>query len=372
MQKKTLVIIFDEEDLTQTLVENYLKEVTFPYELLKFKEFDETLIPKDNEKKIIIVNVKISRAMIFRKISLLAKNNTNFFLVISYDKSVDLQVTAIRTGAKDFLPKPLIQADFINAITNIYKNEIMLKATDFDPKVYSVVSASSGVGKTFFALNFAKELADASKENVLLIDFNSNLNDLSFLLNLSIPYNTPFFINRLKEDNPEETLRYINRYRSSSLYIIANGIRGNHESVINEKKIIPSFQILKRYFKYIIVDIDMNALKTNDELFKITNEFYLITTSSISNAISTKKYIANKLVDKKVKIILNMYNPKKHEQLIYSLEEKLGQQISAIIPRNVIAISKSQSQCRSLNEIAPQLDISKIYVQLAKDVVDRK
>ena len=53
MVKSQLIVLFDEEELTKTLIETYLKDLSFNFEVLKFNEFDETLIPATDEKKII-------------------------------------------------------------------------------------------------------------------------------------------------------------------------------------------------------------------------------------------------------------------------------------------------------------------------------
>ena len=84
----------------------------------------------------------------------------------------------MRAGAKEFLCKPLIQTDFVYAINKIYKNDVVGVMKKDDALVYSCISTDEHVGKTFFAFNLSKELADMSKENVLYIDFNNNLNDI--------------------------------------------------------------------------------------------------------------------------------------------------------------------------------------------------
>ena len=78
--------------------------------------------------------------MVLRSVAKLAIKRNNFFLVISYDKSADLQVNSLRTGAREFLFKPLIQKDFVNAVMKIYKEGILSKPKDSNPKIVSVLS----------------------------------------------------------------------------------------------------------------------------------------------------------------------------------------------------------------------------------------
>ncbi len=51
------IVIFDEEELTQTLVENYLKELIFPFKYEKYSEFAPELIDNEEENQIIILHI---------------------------------------------------------------------------------------------------------------------------------------------------------------------------------------------------------------------------------------------------------------------------------------------------------------------------
>ena len=371
MDKKLLFVLFDEEELTKTLIENYLKELPFSSEILRFNKFDETLIPNDKSKKIIIVNVSKTNAMVLRSISKLSIKPNNLFLLISYDKSADLQVNALRTGAKDFLFKPLIQSDFVNSIMKIYKENIVPKPVDMSPKVISVISREKAIGKTFFAFNFAKEIADISGEKVLLIDFNNNLNDLSYILNLNIKYNTPYILNKINNDNAQELLSSLSRYKKSSLFVMANGTFRNEDSVVDVNKIADSLNILKKYFKYIVVDTDISSEMQNEELYKNSNAFYFIIGSSLASVELTKQYLDRKLQGKSVKIILNRYNARREENIANQIEQKLGKQIYAKISKNVIATSSALSQCATIKEISPQIDIVKVFDELAREITNK-
>ena len=319
MVKSQLIVLFDEEELTKTLIETYLKDLSFNFEVLKFNEFDETLIPATDEKKIIIANVSQINKDVFSSISKLSKSKNNLFIMISYDKSADLQVKSLRNGAKDFLPKPLIQSDFTNSVMKIYREEIMQNVENSTPKLFTVAAKEKSVGKTFFALNFAKELADASKGRVLLIDFNNNLNDLSYLLNLNIKYNTPYFINRIEEANAQIFIKNLDRYKDSSLYIMANGNVRNEETKTDATKISPAIDLLKKYFKYIVVDNAPDMQDVNKALYKKSEDVFYILSSSFSQSAKNADYLNKELFGMPIKIVLNKYLYKNNSIRIYTI-----------------------------------------------------
>ena len=369
MDKKIQVVLFDEEELTKTLIESYLKEVTFPYNVLKFNQFDEALIPETDEKKIIIVSINKTNSSILSLITKLSQNRNNLFLIVSYDKSSDLQVKALRTGAKDFLFKPLVQSDFIDSIKIIYKNEIMVNTSN--SKVYNILSLEESVGKTFFAFNMAKELADVSNEKVLLIDFNDSLNDLGSTLSITINFNTPYFVNRVTEQNAVEMFSKIARYKKSSLYIMGNGMFRNEEKTIDLKKVSGFFDIAKKHFKYIFVDSDSNQQDLSGEVAAKTNINFVVMSPSLTVAEKLKPMMDKLLSNKPCRVVLNKYNSKKEEGLLAQIEQTLGKQLFLKIPKNIMATSAALNKGSSIKEVSPDLDIVKTYVQLAKYIQNK-
>ena len=369
MDKKLQVVLFDEEELTKTLIESYLQEMTFPYNVSKYNKFDQGLIPEIDEKKIIIVNINKTNSSILSQISKLSQNKNNLFLIISYDKSADLQVKALRTGAKDFLFKPLVQADFVDSVKKMYKSEIM--SSKSSSKVYNILSLEESVGKTFFAFNMAKELADISNEKVLLIDFNDNLNDLGSTLSITINFNTPYFINRVTNENAPEMFARIAKYKKSSLYIMGNGMFRNEEKTINVKKVSEFFDIAKKHFKYIFVDSDAAQRDLSGEIAAKTDINFVVITPSLTAAEKLKPIMDKLLFNKPCRVVLNKYNSKKEEALLTQIEQKLGKQIFLKIPKNIMATSAAINKGSSIKEVSPDLDIVKTYIQLAKYIQNK-
>ena len=98
MTDRISIILFDDEEVTKTLVESYLNEITFHFNFINFAELDENLIPSDDNKKIIIVNINKSNSKNIEILDKIAHNKNNKLIIISYDKSTDMQVKALRCG----------------------------------------------------------------------------------------------------------------------------------------------------------------------------------------------------------------------------------------------------------------------------------
>lgn len=368
MSEKINIILFDEEETTQILIENYLKELTFSYDFKKYNEINFSMLPQ-NTKNIIIININSSNISELEEIKKYSANKNNLFIVISYDKTADINVTAIRAGAKEFLVKPLIKNDFINTLQKL-KN-ILITDKKEAPKCTTslIMSVAKGVGKTFFAFNTAKEVADISKEKVLLIDFNNDLNDLGSKLNMDFVYNTSFIIKEIAKGN-FDILRKINKYPNSSLYIMANGVFCNNINVTPE--IIEAFFAnIKKHFRYIFIDIEPDA-ENNKIITKNSDSIYAILTPDIemfSKAFSTIQY---NFKGKRVRYILNKFNENKEAELISKLEDIINKQIFLRIPLNYMATNAASSSGKTLREISPKLDVVEKYLRLANYIATRE
>ena len=51
------VLIFDSDDISKTLIESYLKEATFSFEIQRYSEFDKSLIEDDGFYKLILIDI---------------------------------------------------------------------------------------------------------------------------------------------------------------------------------------------------------------------------------------------------------------------------------------------------------------------------
>ena len=364
------IIVFDEEELTKTLIESYLKELTFPFELEKYNEFEENFIKNPNENKIIVVNINKLNTSILNTIEKYSKLKQNNFIVISYDNSTDLNVQALRAGAKDILLKPLIKSDFVYAIQKVYKKELQTLDKVKNGKIFTVSSIDKGMGKTTFLVNLAKEMADVSGENVLLIDFNNDINDRSILLNVDIIYNTTYYMNKLTEENALELLSNIPKYKNSTLHIMANGFLRNGTENIDIKKLGSVFNILKKHYKYILIDKSSFDEDLDKELTILSDTVFFLISPMMSSMEKIKNILESKYANKQVNLVLNKYEQKNVANL-EQIQSLLGREIYCVIPKNFMASGTALNNSKTLKEVAPNIDIVQAYIKLAKDIISR-
>lgn len=369
--ENTEIIIFDEEDITITLIESYISALTFPCNVQKYNHFDSSVLKDESAYKIVILNITEQKSDIFNEISEIITNKKVKIIAMSYDGCANLQVKAFRAGAKDFLIKPLIKEDFIKAVQTIYEKYI--KKTDKNRlgKIFSVISNRKGDGKSGFLINLAKEIADVSNEKVLLIDFNHAQNNISFLLNANTQHNTNYYINNLTLDNAQALLSTVPKYKESSLYIIADGFSNNKSSSLKEEKLYNAFDVLKHQFKYIFVDKAPDDEFIEDEtIIDISDEVFCLILPSITSFDNIKNILDNYYKNKNIKIILNQYTSA-DEYKIEKIQSALGGEIFWKIPKNFTASNNAYNNNITLKEAAQNTEIASSYFELAKCIVNR-
>lgn len=363
------VLIFDQDDFSKTLIENYFKEFNFPYQIIKYTDFNDEYIQDDNYYKFIFVDINDKNVSILNKIGILSSNAKNIFFLTSGKVSTDLYVKSLRSGAKEFLRKPLVKADVVDAVKNAFKDEMVQEVNDErKPKIISVTSFEKGCGKTFFSINVAREIAGITKEKVLIVDFNDSLNNVAFALDIDPFIDTKDIIQNIKESNAEAYFSRVFNYKKSSLYILSNGLYKSSVEDLNLNNVVKFFEIAKKYYKYIIVDINSNMDVVNSVIFDKSDIIFYMISTSITASEKNRKYISNNIYNKKFKVLLNKYKTK-DESKLEEIEANINREIYYKIPMNLTVTAGSANRGKTIREINPDTDIVKAYNRIAKFII---
>ena len=363
------IILFDNDELTRTVIESYLKETTFVYKLYKYDKFDEKLIPDNGFINFIFVNIGLSNAEDLNTISKLSSKQENLFVVISNDTSTDIHVKSLRAGAKEFISSPPVKSEFLKVVNSFYNKEVQNKAGENMTKVYTIISPESGIGKTFFLVNVAKEVADVTKEKVLIVDFNNNINDISIMLDINSKYNTSFILGNITESTAQSYMENIQKYKNSSLYIMANGMYTNSVH-IQENKLKLFLSEAKKTYKYIFFDLDPELTPINELVLKSSDYIYCLLDTKLNYAEKIKNEFLSKNLYGKVKFIINKYRQRDIDR-IKEIETVLEKQAYKKIPQSAMSASVSMQNGKTLKEINPDIDIVKIFESIAQDIVNK-
>ena len=361
MQDKLSVFVLDKNENSREIVKSYLAEAGYDVEVSgDYSILDEVLAQKD---KIVIMD--ISAGMIDE---LTLKTIATKLVVTSIDYSTDMIVKALRCGAKEFLPKPVIKEDLLRAMERVEK------APDEDvdsSKIIAVYSNKGGIGKTTIAVNLATELAKVTKDKVALVDLNLQLGDVATFLNLTPAFDVNYVIRRLVNGDEKELIQFFEKYKESSLYILADPSYIEQSESITPQQIVMLFKVLRKVFPYVVIDmssnIDGNSLKILDcadwILFTtIVNIPAIRNAQRCLNLFHSRRYSSDK-----VKIVVNRYM-ENDEIKVEDIENTLGEKIYWKIPNNYFTIMEAINKGVSISEVNTNSNIANNFRDFASKV----
>ena len=363
-------VIIDPENNSRELILNYLAQIQ---DINVTQEFNDVLTAMnyilESRPNLIIVDISQKTQMaldIIVKISNSLKNSK--IIVLSYDMNPETVIKALRAGAREFLLKPLIEADFIQSVEKL-KDLILGNINDTTKcKVITTFSNKGGIGKTAIATNLAVEIANMTKERVALIDLNMQMGDVTTFLDLNPSFDTAYVINNMERIDEGFLLSTLEKYNNSSLYVLADPPDLEQAEVITSDNITTLINVLRNVFSYIIIDTTasfdgktITALDNSDLVLLIT----IINLPSVRNCQRCFDLFKRLGYAKdKIKIIVNRYM-ENDEIKVEDVEEVLGHPVYFKIPNNYFTIINAINKGTPVCEINPHSNIAKSFRELA-------
>ena len=167
-------------------------------------------------------------------------------LALSDNPTVDLIIRIMRAGAKEFVPIPILKNEFFDSLNKIISQFEKPKKNN-KCKIISVFSNKGGIGKTSLATNLALELSKITKESVALIDMNFQMGDITTFLDLKPSFNISYMLENIDKINETFLLSTLEKYKNSSLYILADPPYFKQADNIQPKQITKLFNTLKEH-----------------------------------------------------------------------------------------------------------------------------
>ena len=370
------IFVLDRNENSREILKSYLLEIGIENVRL-YNDYLQGLEDIKNSQDYPIVFFDMTENAAYDEIIESLRLHTNRIIITSTNYSADTIVKAMRYGAKEFLPKPIIKEDLRRIITMLCHNDE--KKEDSISKIITVYSNKGGIGKTTIATNLALELSKVVRDKVALIDLNLQLGDISTFLNLNPTFDVGYVIKNLVSKDENIMLKAFERYKDSNLYILSDPNYIEQSESITPQQIDGLFKSLKRIFPYIIVDmssnIDPNSLKILDD-----SDWVLFTTIVNIPAIRNAQRCLNlfrsrRYPNDKVRVIINRYM-ENDEISIEDIETTLGEKIYWKVPNNYFSIMESINKGIPVNEINSNSNVANNFkdfaIKISDDIVEQE
>lgn len=366
---KVPAIVLTKDPQIREIVKMYLDE----FESFEYTENEDTLLTSD--KSILIADISNDCDTVLEKVLQVTKNNSACkVLVISETPSVDLIVKAMRAGAKEFLPMPLIKTEVFESFSKLNESLDFVPKHNSKCKILSVFSNKGGIGKTSIATNLALELSKITKEKVALIDLNFQLGDVTTFMDLKPSFNISYMLQNLDKINEDFLLSTLERYPNTSLYVLADPPYFKQADDISPRSITKLFSILKETFSYIVVDAESSFDAKNISALTESDMIFLVTIANLPALRNSQRCL--QLFDKlgfdetKTKILLNRYM-ENDEISIKDVENVIGRKIYWKVPNNYFTMMSAINKGVPVCEMNPDSNVAKSYRDLVFKITDR-
>lgn len=371
MENLSSVFILDKNEQSRNITKSFIEGLEFIENIEVFDNYKQGYEAiKNSQNPIVIMDISEE----FAELNEIADNIklcTSKIIITSLDYSTNTIIKALRLGAKEFLPKPILKDDLIRVLTML--NSVSAESDSSQSKIISVYSNKGGIGKTTIAVNLAAELARVTKDKVALIDLNLQLGDISTFLNLNPPFDVNYVMRKLVDKSEDILIKGFEKYKDTSLYILADPSYIEQSESITPAMVTTLFAALKKIFSYIVIDmsssIDPISLKILD-----SSDWILFTTIVNIPAIRNAQRCLNlfrsrKYPKDKVKIIINRYMDN-DEINLEDIENTLGETIYWKIPNNYFTIMEAINKGETITEINAKSNIGNSFRDFATRVSD--
>jgi len=371
MQNLSTIFILDKNQNSREVIKSFVEGLEFVEDIKLFGNYTKGLEEiKQSSNPIVIMDIS-DESVELDEIAASIKLCTSKIIITSVNYSTNTIIKALRLGAKEFLPKPVLKEDLIRVLTML--SSISPESETSQSKIITVYSNKGGIGKTTIAVNLASELAKVTKDKVALVDLNLQLGDISTFLNINPPFDVNYVIKRLINKEDDIFIKGFEKYKDIPLYVLADPSYIEQSESITTQQITELFAALKKVFPYIVVDmsssIDPISLKILD-----SSDWILFTTIVNIPAIRNAQRCLNlfrsrKYPSDKVKIVINRYM-ENDEIKIEDIENTLSERVYWKIPNNYFTIMDAINKGSIISEINSDSNISNSFRDFASKVSD--
>ncbi len=369
MTNQIQTVIIDTQAQSSELLNLYLQDVDFINITETFDDFVKGYnAVMEIRPSLVIIDISEKTELALDIISKISSNHkTCKIVVVSSVLSTDTVIKAMRAGAREFLQKPIIKDNLVASLSKI-KESISGSTDGKKCRVITTFSNKGGIGKTAIAANLALELANITKEKVALIDLNLQLGDITTFLDINPSFDISYVVQNLSRIDETFLLSTLEKYKDTSLYILADPPYLEQAEDITAEQINTLFNVMKQAFSYIVVDTSANfdgktitALDNSDLILLIT----IVNLPAIRNCQRCLDLFDRLGYEpEKTKIILNRYM-ENDEIKVEDVEDVLKQKVYWKVPNNYFTIMSAINKGVPVGAVNPESNISQSYRELA-------
>ena len=290
------------------------------------------------------------------------------------DKSSDTILKVMRSGATEYLLRPVLETDLTFALQKLGRLWLTKPIQEAEAgHVLTVYSPKGGVGVTTIAINLATNIYEATKKPTILVDLDLNAGDVTTFLNIKPSYTISDIATNISRLDKSFLQGVITKHESG-IFVLAEPQKVEEGLAISGTEVNKVLSILKTMFSFIIIDTEPISDRTTTAI-KMSDIILLICNMSLTVIRNTKRHL--KFIQKmdietdKIKVIANRYM-KKGEIRIEDTEKAISYPIFRTIPDDYNTSMACLNKGVPISVGAPKSQLNVSMKQLAEALINIK
>ncbi len=301
------------------------------------------------EYDVIIVELDSNPEYALEVVENICANSFATVMVYSEQKSPEMLLRCMRTGAREFLTHPISANSIVEAMVRAAVRRPLSRAGKKPAgKLMIFVGAKGGSGVTTVASNFAVSLAQESSHSTLLIDLNLPFGNAALDLGLTAQYSTANALENFSRLDSNYLSTLLTKHNSGLSVLAApdkfTPIQATDEAVAK------LLSVTRQEFDYVVIDAGSRFESISRSLFEPGSTVYLVSQVGVTELRNANRLISELFQSNNIKleVVLNRFTPGILSIDEASITRALSVPITWKIPGNYPAVWSAQNTATPL------------------------
>ena len=265
-------------------------------------------------------------------------------MVYTSVQNTNRMASSMRVGAREFLSGTIENEVLKNALLRASARRSEQAVNKAVGKIFVFWGSKGGSGVTTLASSFSIGLRNETGAEVLLLDFNPQLGDVSVLLGLTPKFTIADALLNPKRLDQEFVNTLVTKH-GSGISVIAAPEAYTTNTVVEARSVGKLMEVVRNQFPYVVVDAGPGLGAGAETVFEVANTIYLVTELSIPALRNTQRCISflNGVGESKLELVINRFDPRGTEFDENQVAKALGVVPRWKVPNDYLAVRRASN-----------------------------
>jgi pilus assembly protein CpaE len=247
-------------------------------------------------------------------------------------------------GAREFLTLPLTSRALTEALLRAVTRRLDNTGGRNVGKLLVFLGAKGGTGVSTIAANFALALRAEAAAETALLDLDLEIGEGSLLLGLQPRFTLADAVRDAGRLDRELLSGMLTRHENG-LALMAGPEVYQGAAAFQNGDLTKLLHLMREQFTYLVVDAGPNLGKSAELLFELAEFIYVVIQADVPGLRNAQRYVSylQRYGAAKVRLVLNRYDPRRHEIDEEHIAKAVGVSVDWKIPNDYAAVRKSQN-----------------------------